>query len=87
MDRPLTEKSRAVITEAQGQALDRDNVTLEPEHVLYALVAQADGLGIMAPALRRHDAQTGQDEQPALEHGDETSDHADEQQDAAGRET
>ena len=44
MDKPLTEKSRAAVTEAQGQALDRNNVTLEPEHVLYALVSQPDGL-------------------------------------------
>ena len=44
MDKPLTERSRAAISEAQGQALDRNNPTLEPEHLLYALVTQADGL-------------------------------------------
>ena len=44
MDKPLTERSRAAISEAQGQALDRNNPTLEPEHLLYALVAQTDGL-------------------------------------------
>ena len=44
MDKPLTEKSRAAITEAQGQALDRNHVVLEPEHLLYALVASSDGL-------------------------------------------
>jgi len=44
MDKPLTERSRAAISEAQGQALDRNNPTLEPEHLLYALLAQSDGL-------------------------------------------
>jgi ATP-dependent Clp protease ATP-binding subunit ClpB len=44
MDKPLTERSRAAIGEAQGQALDRNNPTLEPEHLLYALVTQTDGL-------------------------------------------
>ena len=44
MDKPLTERARAAITEAQGQALDRNNTTLEPEHVLYALLGQPDGL-------------------------------------------
>jgi ATP-dependent Clp protease ATP-binding subunit ClpB len=44
MDKPLTEKSRAAVSEAQGQALDRNNPTLEPEHLLYALVAQPEGL-------------------------------------------
>ena len=44
MDKPLTERSRAAISEAQGQALDRNNPTLEPEHLLYSLLAQADGL-------------------------------------------
>jgi len=44
MDKPLTERSRAAVSEAQGQALDRNNPTLEPEHLLYALVAQEDGL-------------------------------------------
>ena len=44
MEKQLTERSRAAITEAQGQALDRGNATLEPEHVLYALVAPSDGL-------------------------------------------
>jgi len=44
MDKPLTERARAAITEAQGQALDRNNTTLEPEHVLLALLGQSDGL-------------------------------------------
>ncbi len=44
MDKPLTEKARAAISEAQGQALDRNHATLEPEHVLLALVNQPDGL-------------------------------------------
>jgi ATP-dependent Clp protease ATP-binding subunit ClpB len=44
MDKPLTERARAAITEAQGQALDRNNPTLEPEHLLLALLAQNDGL-------------------------------------------
>jgi len=44
MDKPLTERSRAAISEAQGQALDHNNPTLEPEHVLHALVTQQDGL-------------------------------------------
>ncbi|RMF21706.1 MAG: type VI secretion system ATPase TssH, partial [Deltaproteobacteria bacterium] len=44
MDKPLTEKARAAISEAQGQALDRNHATLEPEHVLLALVTQSDGL-------------------------------------------
>jgi ATP-dependent Clp protease ATP-binding subunit ClpB len=43
MDKPLTEKARGVISEAQGQAIDRNNSTLEPEHVLLALLSQADG--------------------------------------------
>ncbi len=44
MDQNLTEKSRAAIAEAQGQAIDRGNPTLEPEHLLYALMRQPDGL-------------------------------------------
>jgi ATP-dependent Clp protease ATP-binding subunit ClpB len=44
MDKPLTERSRSAISEAQGQALDRNNPTLEPEHLLVALLAQSDGL-------------------------------------------
>ena len=44
MDKPLTERARSAITEAQGQALDRNNPTLEPEHLLLALLAQSDGL-------------------------------------------
>ncbi len=44
MNEKLTEKSRAAITEAQGQALDRHNPTLEPEHLLAALAKPADGL-------------------------------------------
>ena len=38
MDKPLTERSRAAMSEAQGQALDRNNPTLEPEHLLLALL-------------------------------------------------
>ena len=44
MDKNLTEKSRAAITEAQGQALDRNHNTLEPEHLLHALLSDAEGL-------------------------------------------
>ena len=44
MDKNLTEKTRAAITEAQGLAIDRNHTTLEPEHLLLALVTQADGL-------------------------------------------
>ena len=51
MDKPLTEKSRAAISEAQGQAIDRSHTTLEPEHVLYALVA--DGAGLVSTLVRR----------------------------------
>jgi len=39
-----TEKSRGAITEAQGLAIDSNHTTLEPEHLLLALVSQADGL-------------------------------------------
>ncbi len=44
MDKPLTERARGAVTEAQGQALDRNHPTLEPEHLLLALLAQSDGL-------------------------------------------
>ncbi len=44
MDKPLTERSRAAVTEAQGQALDRNHTTLEPEHVLHALTKDSEGL-------------------------------------------
>ncbi len=44
MEKPLTERARAAVTEAQGQALDRNNPTLEPEHLLLALMTQSDGL-------------------------------------------
>ena len=44
MDKPLTERSRAALTEAQGQALDRNHLTLEPEHVLHALASDTQGL-------------------------------------------
>lgn len=44
MDNKLTEKSREAIAEAQGQALDHHNSTLEPEHLLFALANQSDGL-------------------------------------------
>ncbi len=44
MDKPLTERSRAALTEAQGQALDRNHLTLEPEHVLHALASDTEGL-------------------------------------------
>jgi ATP-dependent Clp protease ATP-binding subunit ClpB len=43
MEKKLTERSREAIAEAQGQALDRHNPTLEPEHLLYSLLNQADG--------------------------------------------
>ena len=51
MDKALTEKSRAVVTEAQGQALDRHNPTLEPEHLLFALLEDKDCL---ASTIIRH---------------------------------
>jgi ATP-dependent Clp protease ATP-binding subunit ClpB len=44
MEQNLTEKTRAAISEAQGLALDRQHAQIEPEHVLAALLAQADGL-------------------------------------------
>jgi len=44
VDKQLTEKSRAAVAEAQGQAIDRRHSTLEPEHLLFALIEQADGL-------------------------------------------
>jgi len=44
MEKKLTEKTRAAISEAQGLALDRSNPNVEPEHVLAALLAQSDGL-------------------------------------------
>ena len=44
MEPNYTEKTRAAITEAQGLAIDRNNTTLEPEHLLLALVSQNDGL-------------------------------------------
>ncbi len=40
----LTEKAREAVSEAQGQALDRNHLTVEPEHLLLALVTQTDGL-------------------------------------------
>ncbi len=44
MEERLTEQSRAALAEAQGQALDRNNPRLEPEHLLYALITQPEGL-------------------------------------------
>ncbi len=44
MEKNLTEKTRAAVTEAQGLAIDRNHSTLEPEHLLLALVTQVDGL-------------------------------------------
>ncbi|HYB98428.1 MAG TPA: ATP-dependent chaperone ClpB [Candidatus Limnocylindrales bacterium] len=44
MEKNYTEKTRAALSEAQGLALDRNNTTLEPEHLLLALVTQSDGL-------------------------------------------
>ena len=50
-DKKLTETGRDAIGEAQGQALDHHNTTLEPEHLLYALTTQTDGL--VSTVLRR----------------------------------
>ncbi|HYC53849.1 MAG TPA: ATP-dependent chaperone ClpB [Candidatus Binatia bacterium] len=44
MEKNYTEKTRAALTEAQGLALDHNNTTLEPEHLLLALVTQSEGL-------------------------------------------
>jgi ATP-dependent Clp protease ATP-binding subunit ClpB len=44
MEKNFTDKTQAAISEAQGLALDRNNTTIEPEHLLLALVTQADGL-------------------------------------------
>jgi ATP-dependent Clp protease ATP-binding subunit ClpB len=51
MEKKLTEKSREAITEAQGQAIDRHHSTLEPEHLLVALMVQPDGF---VPSILRH---------------------------------
>ncbi|HIE03819.1 MAG TPA: ATP-dependent chaperone ClpB [Candidatus Latescibacteria bacterium] len=40
----LTEKSQEVLQEAQSLAQDRSHSQIEPEHLLYALLAQEDGL-------------------------------------------
>ena len=40
----LTEKSQEVLQEAQALAQDRSHNQIEPEHLLYALLAQEDGL-------------------------------------------
>ena len=44
MEKNYTDKTQAAMAEAQGLALDRNNTTLEPEHLLLALVTQPDGL-------------------------------------------
>jgi ATP-dependent Clp protease ATP-binding subunit ClpB len=44
MDKQMTEKARLAIAEAQGLALDNHNETLEPEHLLAALLGQEGGL-------------------------------------------
>ncbi|MFN2425432.1 MAG: ATP-dependent chaperone ClpB [Candidatus Binatia bacterium] len=44
MEKNYTDKTQAAMAEAQGLALDRNNTTLEPEHLLLALVTQAEGL-------------------------------------------
>jgi ATP-dependent Clp protease ATP-binding subunit ClpB len=51
MEKKLTEKSREAISEAQGQALDRHHASLEPEHLLLALLVQPDGF---VPSILRH---------------------------------
>ncbi len=51
MEKKLTERSRETIAEAQGQALDRRHLTVEPEHLLTALLADADGF---AASILRH---------------------------------
>jgi ATP-dependent Clp protease ATP-binding subunit ClpB len=51
MENNFTERSREAITEAQGQALDRRHVTVEPEHLLVALLGEADGF---AASILRH---------------------------------
>ena len=40
----LTEKSQEVLQEAQALAQDRSHNQIEPEHLLYALLSQEDGL-------------------------------------------
>ena len=78
MDKPLTEKARAVISEAQGQAIDHNNQTLEPEHILVSLLSQADGfvptivrrLGREPSALRAK-AEQAVDRLPVVTGGDE----------------
>ena len=44
MEKNFTEKTQAAVSEAQGLALDRNNTSMEPEHLLLALLTQADGL-------------------------------------------
>jgi ATP-dependent Clp protease ATP-binding subunit ClpB len=44
MEKNFTDRTQAAIQEAQGLALDRNNTTIEPEHLLLALLKQDDGL-------------------------------------------
>jgi ATP-dependent Clp protease ATP-binding subunit ClpB len=76
MDKPLTERSRAAISEAQGQALDRNNPTLEPEHLLVALVSDSDGLACSIvrklgrePSAIKAAAERALSRLPTVEHG------------------
>jgi ATP-dependent Clp protease ATP-binding subunit ClpB len=78
MEKALTEKSRAAITEAQGQALDRHNPTLEPEHLLFALLDQKDGLvstivrqAGREPSAIRTKIESALDALPRMESGDD----------------
>ena len=43
MEKNFTERSRETLTEAQGQALDRRHMTVEPEHLLVSLLNESDG--------------------------------------------
>ena len=44
MEKNYTEKTQSALAEAQGLALDRNNTTLEPEHLLLAVITQEGGL-------------------------------------------
>src|SRR5262245_57915201 len=78
MDKPLTEKARAAISEAQGLAIDHNNQTLEPEHVLSALLAQQDGFAATivrrlgpGPAAVAAKAEQAVDRLPVVSGGDD----------------
>src|SRR4051812_24646154 len=52
----FTVSAQEALQQAQAEAIRRDHQELQPEHLLYALVASSDGAGIVPNIIKLADA-------------------------------